>query len=246
MKKSIVNCLLSSAFLLIITSCGKTNRSYMNQIKNESGISIKPYSLTKEKSLILSDEELISAINGENEMYTDINKLEQLLIENAPLSKVTLFSAINNARIPNEMIELFLTISIQNSRLIRIDEIQEIRSNLLLDKFIALIDETILDKFIIVNTNPKTIIFGSEIEHSRENNNSCNSIIIGSEDSYMTELQNIDIEPNAMGANCDGTKQVCGTASYVKKEGRKNTRPIYKVYCNEPYNVVCVNGTVTE
>lgn len=191
----------------------------------------------------VDDAYLIEAIHGTNSEYVQLEMLEKLLLDNAPLSEAVLLEVINADQITDEITEMLMVVSTPfqdnvmgelNSRrpAMPLQSIQESRTR------------PSNQRFAVVFTNPKTVIFGRDLNRASlglSGCQSCSSEITGSADARLIRLIKTDDTPAPIGGGCNSANQICGLPSIASEEKRRGNKVKYTVFCNMNFpNEHCV------
>lgn len=231
--------------IAIINSCQKENREIVPPVSIIAPKTGNEKSLNINASVTSNDPFLLLAISGANPDYQNIEVLEQLLIENAPLSTVVLTAVINSYRFTDEMVELLSVISAPIGQPTKI-LLSTARPNLNL----FAINQTDVfqntQKHVIVNTNPKTILLGDNFTRKivpTAECADCSSEITGAANSIMVNLTSTDDVLQIGG--CNSSTQTCGNAARVAGTNSGGTGTTYMVTCLSNPSKVCINGKLT-
>lgn len=238
---------ISMMTIFTINSCKKSNPL----IENETNVELEPSLIEKSGSANLSlvytsnygtsDAFLIQAIHGNDPEFLNVHKLELLLLERTPLSNNVLNQVILENRIPNETVELLAILSSPFKNNSAMNLLQNHRPQINLSSIIAAQNLTSDLKCFVVNSNPKQLIFSTELTRTNVPNTECSSLITGKENSIQIGLTSTDLEPEAINSiPCDQAKGPCGYASSWKYVGHNQ----WVVTCTPTVNVPCLNLNV--
>lgn len=192
----------------------------------------------------MSDDFIISAINGEDAHYSGeyrIYRLEQLLTEQSPLSEDVLEVLILSPKdkVPDYFVELFTALSKEKGNILSLIaterpniDIQFIAQNLRKNKK--------EDRFIKINTTPRKIIFANEIIDIKElSSNGCESCSRDIRTNKKGRLVNLSISDDVVrpiggpAGKCAGIPY-CGFASQVveREEDRDLPYSVFSITCD--------------
>lgn len=250
MKKIIYSAVLFLSIGIVIVACQKENTTDTASSKSANEVQLTP----SEEGLVsdknrqnITDDYLIRAINAQDDTYIDLGELQELLVENSPLSQTVLIQLINHRRIPNELVELAAIISGPVANNI-VELIGKKRPNLDRREILLNQNKNAAKEIKVIFTQPISVIMGNELQHTKLNPDcdDCSSVITGSPDTRLVQLREREDVYKPIRAKCDSKKYECGQAISVKKENGREGAPTYTLHCDKRYDQVCINGKAVQ
>lgn len=216
----------------MLVACNKPHASLhkTEPVENTMGI---------EKTVYLSDTEIIAAIQGNNPTCTTLDELDELLIANARLSNRVVHALIAEKRVPNFIVETALVLSTPISD----DEMTYLsikRPGLSNASIKAAAASSLEDNFTVLNTKPRQVIFGRDMVKSSNPDCDCGdgTITVGSHNlQVILTSETTPLDPSEI-FGCNSNKWICGTAK-VTSSTTSEGLATYNVTCT-PSNEKCM------
>lgn len=242
-KKKFILIIACFAFTAIIfQACEKSNQVPVSIASNTAT------SLELNPELPITEIEktgngiLINAIHGNFPEYVDKTALKNLLMDNLPLQNAVLIQAVQEPRLSNSFVELFVVLSspLQNNSVI--NQIQNHRPQMILTAINHAQNFTGDEKFYVGYSNPMTVVVGKSFTNLPVDAScGCDSKFEGDVTSRIIILSNTNTDPQEFNGACDPKKQKCGRYQGIteSKDGRSST-VLFTVKCDTQFDVVCL------
>ena len=231
MKKFIyAGALLAVVGIGTLVACSKENTTKNPSPKTEANILKNGGTRT-----ILTDAQLIAAIKGEMPDYLNLSDLEDLLYGNSKLSDNVISTLIEISRVPDFIVETALVLSAPVSST-ELSHLSSQRPALKHTAIIAAADAKDDANYVVINTNPRQVLFGRGMVKSSSCEDCGEGTITTQSDNLLINLTSTTtpLEPAEMKpCKSSNTSWVCGTAKLVHLNSTDGTNANYSVTCQQ-------------